>query len=120
PVAPPAPTVQTVSGPPPAASETAAPTVQTSRISETKPKAEIPGVNGAPLETTPGSGNSSSGGNKPFDPWTPFKPFTDAINNGIQTVTGTRTPAAGGTGSTSPTAGGSSTGASSGSDGAAG
>lgn len=108
-----------VSGPPPADPEADAPKVKTSRVDDTKPKVEIPGVNGVPLAGTSGSGNSGGTGNNSTDPFKPFKPFTDAITNGIETFTGTRPAAAGGTGSgtgTGASTGGSQTGGSTGSD----
>lgn len=55
----------------------------------------IPGVNGAPLAKPPTTASGSGGGN----PFTPFKPFTDAISNGIGALTGGRHAAPGGTGS---------------------
>jgi hypothetical protein len=107
-----------VSGPPPA-DPVDEPKVETARVSETKPKVEIPGVNGVPLAGTSGTGTTSGGaGNDPFDPFKPFRPVTDAIKNGIETFTGTGPTTAGGTGSGSTTtSGGANAGSSTGSDG---
>jgi hypothetical protein len=133
---------QTVSDPPPADTEadvttdaatdvttatdaTEAPkaeTTPTTEASDTKPKVEIPGVNGVPLTGTPSSGTSSGGGNGAADPFKPFRSIADSIKSGIERFTGTgpRPAATSSTGSESTggatTSGGTSAGASSGSD----
>ena len=137
---------QTVSGPPPADTETdaatdaatdvatdvatvteateapKAETTPTTEEGDTKPKVEIPGVNGVPLTGTPSTGTTSGGGNGAVDPFKPFRSIADSIKNGIETFTGTgpRPAATGSTGSDSTggasTSGGTSAGSSSGSD----
>lgn len=126
------PAATTISGPPPAdpeakaapeASEAEAPKVETAKISDTKEKVEIPGVNGVPLAGTSGTGSSGGGGNNPVDPFKPLRQFGDSIKSGIETFTGTgprptSTAGAGSEGSTGT--GGGSTGGSTGSSGSEG
>jgi hypothetical protein len=79
-------------------------TLETSGVTAEKPETVIPGVNGAPLAKPPTTATSGAGGSNPF---TPFKPITDMINNGIGALTGTRPAAPSGTESSGgPDAGG--------------
>lgn len=73
--------------------------VETSRVSQAKPKQVIPGVNGAPLSTPPKTGSTGASGGSAYDPFTPLKPLADAIKGGFGSMTGA-----------SPSAGGASTG----------
>ncbi|KAA0102125.1 hypothetical protein CIW49_01985 [Mycolicibacterium sp. P1-18] len=144
---------QTISGPPPADTETdattepvttdvktepatdvatdvktdatEAPKVETTpatEVSDTKPKVEIPGVNGVPLTGTPSAGTTSGGGGGAADPFKPFRSIADSIKSGIENFTGTgaRPAVTSGAGSESAggstTSGGASTGSSGGSD----
>jgi hypothetical protein len=64
------------------------PQIQTTRINDTKPEAAIPGINGAPLTSTPKAGNTGVSGSTPIKPFRPFKTVTNMIKNGIETFTG--------------------------------
>jgi hypothetical protein len=77
------------------APETPAVTPETDEVTTDEPAVVIPGVNGAPLDKPSTTPTSGSGGRAPF---TPFKPFTDAISNGIGALTGNRFAAPGGAG----------------------
>lgn len=78
------------------APETPAVTPEVDEVTTEEPPVVIPGVNGAPLDRPSTSPTSGSGGRAPF---TPFKPFTDAISNGIGALTGNRFAAPAGAGS---------------------
>lgn len=82
-----------------------APVVQTARTTERDPKPVIPGVNGAPLASTPKAGASGGTVGAPLDPFRPLKPLSDMISSGIGAFTGTK-PATGGAGTESGAAGG--------------
>jgi hypothetical protein len=94
------------------ATEAPAVTPDTSVTAE-EPAVVIPGVNGAPLNKPSTTSPSGSGGGKPFQP---FKPFTDAISNGIGALTGNRFAAPGGAGSPGGADAGSATGTGTGSE----
>jgi hypothetical protein len=98
PVAPLAPTPFAAASSAPVAlvDETETPKSETSRVSDPRPKTVIPGVNGAPIAKPPTGTSSPTGG----DPFSPFKPITDAITNGIGAITGPRSGATNGTEST--------------------
>jgi hypothetical protein len=94
----------------------ASPQIQTTRISDAKPEAAIPGVNGAPL--TPKARNTSLAGSNPIKAFRPFKPVTDMIRNGIEAFTGKK-PTTGGAGAdheTGDATGGTGAGTESGTD----
>ena len=96
--------------PPAAVPEDDAPVVQTARATQRDPEPVIPGVNGAPLASTPKTGAAGGTGGTALDPFRPLKPLSDMINSGIGAFTGTK-PAAGAAG---PDSGGSDTGGDSG------
>ena len=88
--------------------ETPAVTPEVDEVTTDEPAVVIPGVNGAPLDRPSTTPTSGSGGRAPF---TPFKPFTDAISNGIGALTGNRFAAPGGAGSPGGADAGGATGA---------
>lgn len=79
--------------------------VETARTTQREPKPVIPGVNGAPLATTPKTGAAGGPGGAALDPFRPLKPFSDMINSGISAFTGTK-PASGGSDAGSGDSGG--------------
>jgi hypothetical protein len=89
------------------AGEAPAVTPEVDEVTTDEPAVVIPGVNGAPLDRPSTTPTSGSGGRAPF---TPFKPFTDAISNGIGALTGNRFAAPGGVGSPSGSDAGGATG----------
>jgi hypothetical protein len=91
--------------------ETATPDTARATADESTPV--IPGVNGAPLAKPPTTATSGAGGGNPF---TPFKPFTDAISSGIGALTGTRAAGPSGTESSGDPGDGTSAGSESGGD----
>jgi hypothetical protein len=85
-----------------------------SETNTAKPTVVIPGVNGAP-PAKPVTHTPGVTGGQPFNPLAPFKPFTDAITNGIGAVTGAQPGTA--TGSTgAPPSGAGTDGPSGGAD----
>jgi hypothetical protein len=121
PIAPPAPEptasadrVEAVSTPAAENSVDETATPETPRTTAKKPATVIPGVNGAPLDKPSTAPKSGAGGNR----FTPFKPLTDAIRNGIGVITGHRPTAPGSTGSSDgpDSGGGPSAGSQSGGD----
>ena len=76
-----------ISAPEISAPETSAPEI--SAVTAEEPTTVIPGVNGAPLATSPTTATSGAGGGNPFTP------ITDMIGNGLADFTGTRPAAPG-------------------------
>lgn len=92
--------------------ETETPKPTSSRVTDVKPTAVIPGVNGAPVVKPPTVHPGAAGGS----PFNPFKPITDAITNGLGAITGPRQGTTNGTESTGTSSGAGTGGSSGGAD----
>lgn len=72
---------------PPADAEEGVAQIRAVRNEVTEPETVIPGVNGAPLAKPTKTGTTGAAGS---DLFTPLKPFTDMMTNGVNAFTGTK------------------------------
>jgi hypothetical protein len=74
---------------PPADAGEDVPQIRAVRNEDTEPETVIPGVNGAPPAKPPKTGTTGAAGS---DLFTPLKPFSDMITNGVNAFTGAKPP----------------------------